>query len=264
MTGGALARDHDLLRRAVRDAGALALDYFRRGRDRYEVREKSPGDPVTEADLAVDAALREALVGARPDYGWLSEETDDDPARLAARKVWVVDPIDGTRGFVRGAREWAVSAALVEAGRPVAACVFNPAAGAFHDAVAGGGARVNGAPARVSAARSVAGAALASSRHERRRALWSGRVPEAELRPIDAIAWKLALVACGGVDGAVALRPKSDWDIAAGDLLIREAGGAVTTPDGGALIYNRPDVRKRGLVAAGPELHRLLVARLAR
>ena len=260
-TGDSADGDHALLCRAVRAGGALALDYFRRG---FEVHEKSPGDPVTEADLAVDSALRETLGAARPGYGWLSEETDDDPARLDARRVWVVDPIDGTKGFVDGDHEWAVSAALVEDGRPVAACVFNPAAEAFYDARKGGGTRLNGEPVRVADRASLAGAALASSRNERRRALWRDRVPEAAIRAVDAIAWKLALVAGGRVDGTIALRPKSDWDIAAGDLLVGEAGGIVTAPTGETLRYNRRNVRKPGLVAAGPALHRQLVARLAR
>ena len=255
-----LAADHALLCRASRAAGALALGYFERG---CEVREKSPGDPVTEADLAVDAAMRDALCGARPDYGWLSEESEDDPARLDAERTWVVDPIDGTRGFVAGNRDWVVSAALVEAGRPVAACVFNPARDAFYEALAGGGARRDGAPMRVSDTADPARAVLASSRHERR----SPRrdpAPEARRRALDAIAWKLALVAEGEVDGTVAPGWKSDWDIAAGDLLVREAGGAMTAPDGAALRYNRADARQRGLVAAGPALHRLLIARLSR
>ncbi len=256
-----LRGDHALLRRAVRDGGALALDYFERG---FDVREKRPGDPVTEADLAVDAALRKTLMGARPDYGWLSEETEDDPARLGSERVWVVDPIDGTRGFVDGNREWVVSAALVEAGRPVSACIFNPCEDAFYDAFAGGGTRLNGNPVRVAGAERISGAVLASSRNERRRALWRDRFPEAEIRVIDAIAWKLALVAGGSVDGAIALRPKSDWDIAAGDLLIGEAGGAMTTSAGEVMRYNRKSVRQESLVAAGPALHRLLMARLAR
>lgn len=259
MTGGAPVGDHALLCRAVRAGGAIALDYFEHG---FDVREKHPGDPVTEADLAVDAALRETLLAARPDYGWLSEESEDGPARLGARRVWVVDPIDGTRGFVDGTDEWVVSVALVEAGRPVSACVFNPSTAAFYDAFEGGGTRLNGNPVRIADRPNLSGAALASSRNEQRRALWRDRFPEAEIRIVDAIAWKLALVAGGVVDGTIALRPKSDWDIAAGDLLIREAGGAVTTPEGETMRYNGRSVRKGGLVAAGPALHRRLIARL--
>ncbi len=260
MTGASLAADGALLCRAVREAGALALERFRSG---FEVHEKAPGDPVTDADLAVDAALRAALCGARPGYGWLSEESAGGPDRLRAARTWVVDPIDGTRGFVERNREWAVSAALVEAGRPVAACVFNPALDAFYEARRGAGARRNGKPIRVSAAGAAEGAALGSSRNEIRRALWRGAVPGADIRPIDAIAWRLALVAGGELDGTVSLRPKSDWDIAAGDLLVAEAGGAATTPDGAEPLYNRSETRKRGLIAAGPALHRLLLARLA-
>lgn len=138
--------DHALLCEAVRAASAIALDFCKRG---FEVREKNPGDPVTEADLAVDEALKTRLMGARPDYGWLSEESDAGPDRLTAPRVWVIDPIDGTKGFVDGNHEWVVSAALVEDGRPVAAVVANPNTGQFVEAMKGGGTRVNGRSVRV-------------------------------------------------------------------------------------------------------------------
>ncbi len=256
---GALPADHALLCRAVRAAGAVALDYFHNG---FDVREKNPGDPVTNADIAVDDALREALLADRDGYGWLSEESETRAPQTDPRRVWVVDPIDGTRGFVAGNHEWAVSAALVEAGQPVAACIFNPADDAFYDASLGSGVRRNGATVHASRQERLTDAVLGSSRHEQRRALWRYRFPETEIRIVDAIAWKLALVADGSLDGLIALRPKSDWDLAAGDLLVREAGGIVTAPDGEPLDYDGRRVRKPGVVAGAAILHSRLLARL--
>lgn len=254
-----LADDLDLLRQAVREASDIALDFFRRG---FEVREKKPGDPVTEADLAVDDALRRTLLGARPDYGWLSEESEAGPDRLQAPRTWVVDPIDGTKGFVDGNDEWVISVGLVEAGRPVAAVVANPRRAEFVEAIKGGGTRLNGESVHVTPANALPGAKLGSSRNEQRRQLWQHHFPEAKIAVVDAIAYKLALVAVGALDGVIALRPKSDWDIAAGDLLITEAGGAMTDPDGNVMVYNQADLRKPGLIAAGTALYPVLQAAL--
>jgi len=253
--------DHRLLCEVVRDAGAIALDYFQRG---FEVREKNPGDPVTDADLAVDEALKSRLLAARPDYGWMSEETEDDLARLAAPRTWIVDPIDGTKGFVDGNHQWVVSAALVEAGRPVCAVVFNPGTGQFVDAYKGGGTRLDGEPVRATRVASLAAATLGSSHNEQRRELWQHLFPESQIEVVDAIAYKIALVAIGAHDAVIALRPKSDWDIAAGDLLVTEAGGMMTDADGNRMIYNQEDVRKPHLVASGAVIYPALRAALER
>lgn len=256
-----LADDHALLCEAVRAAGAVALGYFRTG---FEVREKNPGDPVTDADLAVDAMLRERLAGRRPGYGWLSEESADSPERVSAPRTWVVDPIDGTKGFVSGNDEWVISVALVEAGRPVAAAVFNPLREEFFDATKGGGARLDGEPARVTRAASLHGLRLGSSRNEQRRNLWQHLFTDAHIEVVDAIAYKLALVACGALDGVIALRPKSDWDIAAGELLVTEAGGVMTDADGKRLVYNRRPTRQPDLLASGAVIFPALRAVLER
>jgi myo-inositol-1(or 4)-monophosphatase len=253
--------DHALLCEAVRAAGAIALDYFERG---FEVREKNPGDPVTEADLAVDEALKARLMAARPDYGWLSEETEDDGSRLTAPRTWIVDPIDGTKGFVEGNHQWVVSAALVEAGRPVCAVVFNPGTEQFIDARKGGGTRLDGKTVRATRAVSLADATLGSSHNEQRRQLWQHLFPDSAIAVVDAIAYKIALVAIGEHDAVIALRPKSDWDIAAGDLLVTEAGGVMSDADGNPLLYNLEGVRKPHLVASGAVLYPALRAALDR
>ncbi len=245
---------------AVREAAEIALDFFRRG---FEVREKNPGDPVTDADLAVDEVLKKRLIGARPDYGWLSEESSGGSDRLTAPRTWVIDPIDGTKGFVDGNDEWVVSVGLVEAGRPVTAVVANPRTEQFVDAVKGGGTRLNGTPVKVTSAAALPGVKLGSSRNEQRRQLWQHLFPDTSIEVVDAIAYKLALVAIGALDGVIALRPKSDWDIAAGDLLITEAGGVMTDADGNIMIYNQPEVGKPNLVASGSAIYPALRAALS-
>ncbi len=256
----ALTEDHALLCAAVRAAGPVAMHHFEAG---FEVREKAPGDPVTDADMAVDASLREALRGPRPDYGWLSEESAEHASRQAAPRTWVIDPIDGTKGFIEGNHEWVISAALVEAGAPIAAAILSPVTGDFYDAVLDGGCRHDGAAARCTEVASLAEATLGSSRNEQRRALWSDHVGDATIQVVDAIAYKLALVAVGQLDGTIAMRPKSDWDIAAGHLLITEAGGLMSDADGNALIYNRDEIRHPNLVASGAALYPALRAALA-
>lgn len=260
-SASARAADHALLVAAVRKAGALAKRFFDEGQRSWE---KRPGHLVGEADLAVDRSLRNALLRARPDYGWLSEESDDDPGRLAKRRVFVVDPIDGTRAFIAGRPEFAISAALIEDGRPVSACVFNPATDELFDAEKDGGARLNGRRLGVSARQSLSGATLLSGRAEMQRKLWSELFPEARIEPVSSIAYKLALVAAGKFDAMVSLWPKHEWDIAAGDLLVAEAGGRVSAADGALLLYNRPRPRLANCVASNGHLQAVLIARLTR
>jgi len=255
-----LDEDHELLCAAVREAGAVAMRYYGGS---YDVREKKPGDPVSEADLAVNDALRDRLCGARPDYGWLSEETADTPERMLARRTWIVDPIDGTKGFIAENAEFAVSVALVEGERPIAGVVFNPATDEFFDALKGGGARLNGQRLRVTTTASLDQARLGTSYNELRRKLWAHLFAESEIAPVDAIAYKMVLVANGRFDAIISRRPKSDWDIAAGDIIVHEAGGVVRGLDGGLLHYNRAETRHPGLVASNPLLYPTLCARLA-
>lgn len=255
----ALEGDRRLLVEAVRKAGGVARRHFRRP---VRTWEKKPGHVVSAADLAVDACLRECLVGARPDYGWLSEESGTEAGALEARRFWLVDPIDGTRSFLKGRPEFAVAAALVENGRPLAAAVYNPATDELFDAVPGGGARLNGRRVRAGEHEELRGARLLLSRTEAERATWPRAFPEATVLGLSSFAYKLALVAAGRADGAVTLTPKSAWDVAAGDLLLAVAGGIATTLDGAPFAYDRPAARYPSLVAAAPRLHRLLLNRL--
>ena len=248
----ALVRDR--LASAVREAGALALHMFR-GRPASWI--KGASSPVSEADLAVDALLRERLLAIR-DAGWLSEETEDDPARLQRAEVWVVDPIDGTRAYLAGLAEWVIAAALVRFGRPLVAALYAPVSDELFLSVAGGGATLNGAPIRASTGDQLAGATFSGAK--RRLDSLAAVEPRIVTAPrIPSLALRLARVATGALDGTFAAPNSHDWDLAAADLLVHEAGGLVTGLTGESLIYNRPDPVHGALVAAGRARHELLL-----
>ena len=221
--GGA---DHQLLLQAVRDAGACALKRFQK---EQKVWRKSKYHPVCEADIETNTLLQERLMGARPDYGWLSEESEDSAQRLKRRRAWVVDPIDGTNSYLKGIPEFAVSVALIEDGAALLGAVYNPAREELFEAVKGAGARLNGAGIRVSERADLAGLQILASRSEHREAGWPERFRAENVRAMSSIAYKLALVADGRFDAAASAWPKADWDICAGCLLVEEAGGAISS-----------------------------------
>jgi len=244
------AEDLALLEAAALEAGAIAMRYFRRD---PEVWHKQGGSPVSEADIAVDRRLGEMLRTARPDYGWLSEESVDDPTRLARTRVFVVDPIDGTRAYLRGEEDWAVSLAVVENGRPVVAALLQPSTGRLMTAVAGRGAHLEGRRMRVEGRTSLAGARLgAPSKYLERREV--REIGFAARRTVPSLALRIAAVADGSLDVAYGTGNAHDWDLAAADLLVHEAGGRFCNRRGEAPQYNSPVPRHPALVAATPDL----------
>jgi myo-inositol-1(or 4)-monophosphatase len=253
-----LTEDFDLLQTVVRKAGALALSYF--GREIIS-KQKPDGTRVSEADYAVDEMLQARLTQARPSYGWLSEETADDPIRLERRFTWIVDPIDGTHAFLAGTPEWTIAAALVDNGAPVLAAVFNPATSEMFTARAGQGAYLNGKPIHVKDRSRIEGSTVIASGGMFKKKIWREPWPRMQLGWVNSVAYRLARIAQGRVHATISTTGKSEWDLAAPALLVQEAGGCVTGIDGSAFTFNRPVPRLKGLVAAGPELHGLLVAR---
>ncbi len=255
------ASDLELIEAAAREAGELALSYRRQGK--VKVWGKPGGSPVTNADLAVDKLLTETLRAARPDYGWLSEETADDRSRLERRRVFVVDPIDGTIAFMKDRPHWAVSIAVVEDGRPVAGVLHAPSHQETFVAQAGEGARMNGQPIHVGDRDRLEGAALLADARYLRKPDWPRPWPEdLTIETRNSVAYRMALVGCGGFDAVVAISSKCDWDLAASDLIVREAGGCATDHRGGRFAYNQASVTKRSLVCAGPALHALILERV--
>ncbi len=239
----------------MQEAGALALAAFRGQQKSWF---KDGGSPVSEADMAVDALLHERLLGATPGFGWLSEETLDDPARLAAPFVWVVDPIDGTRAYLGGKSEWVVSVALVTQGRPILAAVFAPVSGELFLATAGAGATLNGLPIRATDGAGLPAARIAAPRSYLE-TLATSEPGIVQLPRVPSLALRLTRVAQGIVDMAFATGNSHDWDLAAADLLVHEAGGAVTTFAGQSVVYNRPEPVHEALVAAGRTRHAALI-----
>jgi myo-inositol-1(or 4)-monophosphatase len=252
---------HALFRKletAVCEAGALALRAFRTPLKTWT---KGQGSPVSEIDIAVDALLRQRLTEAAPDFGWLSEESVDDRARLSARRVWIVDPIDGTRAYLGGKPDWTISAALVEDGRPVLGAVFAPVDNEMFLAATGEGTTCNGVLIKASTGDALAGARVAGPKNqlERLTTLWPEIVP---IPRIHSLALRFTRVAQGQIDVAFANGDGRDWDLAAADLLVHEAGGELTTMAGGTLTYNRANPVHGALVAAGRSRLRALVAAL--
>lgn len=252
-------QDRDLLIHAARQGGAIALRFWKRDPQVWE----KPGDlgPVTEADLAVNDALESTLRGARPDYGWLSEESADDPARLTAERVFIVDPIDGTRSFMAGEDTFGVSLAVAERGMVVAAAVYMPALDRMYAADAHGATR-NGQPIRASARAGIEGASLLTTRPNLLPEHWPGGVPDLRRSFRSSIAFRMCLVAEGRHDGMLSLRDSFEWDIAAGDLIARQAGAVVSDRRGAALVFNRARPLASGVLAAAPGLHGALMGRL--
>jgi myo-inositol-1(or 4)-monophosphatase len=247
----------DELASIVREAGAIAVSTFRG--EQLKSWTKSGDSPVTEADIAVDLFLRERLTRLMPDCGWLSEETEDDRARLGGSRLWIADPIDGTRAYVNGRTDWAVSVALVESGRPVAAAVFAPMEDGLYLAIAGEGATLDGSPIKASI-----GAAFESARVAGPKPMIGelekfapGIIAEPK---VHSLALRLTRTAAGRLDVAFASKNSHDWDLAAADLIVHEAGGALSTLEGGTVVYNGAETRPGALVAAGITRHAGVIA----
>ncbi len=250
-----ITRDAALLTDTVREAGALALSLFRTELKNWT---KGASSPVSEADIAVNDLLENRLRSATPDYGWLSEESVDDEARLGKRMTWIVDPIDGTRGYLAGREDWCVSVALVEDATPVLAAVFVPVSDEFFFAVRGQGAALNDAPVHA-----TAGAELDFSRVAGPKPLVERldlSAGEIVLHPrIGSLALRLCRVAQGSLDAAFAGGQSRDWDLAAANLIVQEANGRMTALSGDTISYNRREVTHGVLVAAGRDRHARIV-----
>ncbi|MEI2805730.1 3'(2'),5'-bisphosphate nucleotidase CysQ [Albidovulum sp.] len=256
------ANDLELLTGAARAAGEIALRYWRKRPESWD----KPGGagPVTEADLAVNGMLHADLGAARPDYGWLSEETPDDAARLGRGRSFIVDPIDGTRAFIDGDESFAHSLAVAEAGRIIAAVVYLPAKDALYAATETGEATLNGQPIRASARTEAERATLLASRPNLAPEHWKDGTPPPFRREFRAsLAWRLCLVAEGRFDAMLSLRPTWEWDIAAGDLIARRAGARVTDRMGDAIAYNAAEPLAQGIIAAPEPLWRAIRGALA-
>jgi myo-inositol-1(or 4)-monophosphatase len=249
--------DHTRLQSIVREAGAIAYASWPGAGHALESWDKTPGNPVSAADMAVDSFLKYELKTLLPSAGWLSEETVDAPGRLENRLIWLVDPIDGTRDFIRGRSGWAVSVALISEGRPLIGMLSAPARGEEWIAIAGQGAERNGAALRASRRESFAAARVPTDSLTK-----EDRVLTMVEKP-NSIALRVAMVAADEADLVATLRWGYEWDIGAAALIAREAGAATTDAFGAPLAYNKRDPRAFGLLVSAPGIHSAAVDHLA-
>lgn len=236
------------------------MPYWRKSHRSWEKAEGA--GPVTEADLAVDAMLSTRLRAARPDYGWLSEESDDDLSRLDRKHVFIIDPIDGTRAFMAGERSWAHSLAVATEGRIDAAVIMLPAKDRLYSAAKDCGAKVNGETIRTSQKADLNEATVLSAKPNLDLHHWPFGLPPIQRHFRASIAYRLALVAEGRFDAMLTFRDTWEWDVAAGSLIIEEAGGVVSDRTGALPCFNNPTPMLHGLLAGGTSVHRSLVKSL--
>lgn len=256
------ASDLPLLIDAVRVAGRVATSFVGQSAKRWD--KPDGAGPVTEADLAVNDMLQTTLLLARPDYGWLSEETEDDTQRLGQDRVFIVDPIDGTRSFTEGANTWAHAIAVAEHGEVTAAVVYLPLLGLLYTAARGSGAHLNGALIRASDVAGFSGATILAAKPAMAANVWRGGVcPPFVPAYRPSLAYRLGLVAQARFDAMLTLRPSWEWDIAAGALIVAEAGGTITNQRGAPLRFNNADPRLDGVVAGGRAIHTTVMDELA-
>lgn len=252
--------DLPLLIDAAKEAGRIASSYS--GKDAKRWDKADGAGPVTEADLAVNQMLEARLPAARPDYGWLSEETEDNSDRLRARRLFIVDPIDGTRSFAEGSDTWAHALAVVEDGVATAAVIYLPKRDLLYSAAAGQGAFLNGKPLTPKTAPLSDQSEILAAKPALADQHWSNGAPAMKRVYRPSLAYRMGLVAQGRFDGMLTLRPSWEWDIAAGDLILREAGAVCTDRQGQPLRFNNREPQVRGVVAAGPSVHTSLVQAL--
>jgi len=229
--------DLSIAKTAAIEAGGIILNYYKAD---YEIKDKGYHNPVTTADNAADTRLKEILMVARPNYGWLSEETVDSLERLTKDRVWIVDPLDGTKEFIEGVPHFVVSVALVENGNPIVGVLYNPVTAETFTAAKGEGAELNGEKIQCATKDNVGNMVILNSRSETRRGLWAPYDGTfGELRAIGSVAYKLGLTAAGKADIFASLRPKNEWDICAGNCIINEAGGKLIDLKGNRVVFNR-------------------------
>ncbi|HEY2389123.1 MAG TPA: 3'(2'),5'-bisphosphate nucleotidase CysQ [Candidatus Binatia bacterium] len=241
---------------AAREAGQILLRHYGGA---LKVSEKSVDNPVTAADLEANEALKTKILGAFPGDGWLSEETADSDERLKQKRVWIIDPLDGTKEFISEIPEFVVCVALVEDGAPRVAVEYNPVRDELFTAVKGRGAFLNGQVIHVSKQVDLRHAHVLASRSEEARGEWDPYQEKMHVELTGSVAYKFALVASGRFDATFTLTPKNEWDVCAGSLLVAEAGGMVTDPDGRAIRFNNPSTLLPGLVASNQLLHRSIL-----
>ena len=240
--------DIEIAEEAAIEAGKIILSYYKSG---YSIKEKGYKNPVTTADYESDNCIKKLLTEARPEYGWLSEETADNDLRIKREKVWVVDPLDGTKEFIEGVPNFVVSIGLVENGIPIVGVLYNPITQEIFRASKGDGAFLNGNLINCISKENISDMVILNSRSETRKGLWEDFESDfGVLKPVGSVAYKLGLTAAGAADVFASLRPKNEWDICAGNCIINEASGKLIDLNGKQRLYNQKNTLiKSGLIA---------------
>lgn len=257
--GSGLEDDLTLLKDAVLDASKIALKHFGNSPD---AQKKADGTEVSEADLEVNDHLFSTLTGARPDYGWLSEESPKTTDRFQKERVWIVDPIDGTRGFLQNKTDWTIAAGLLENGKPVVGVVFAPARDEFFAAALGTPATLNGAQIKVQDASKIEGTRILAGKSLLKSPHWETPWPNIDLMWSNSMAYRICLVAKGAAHATISVNAKSDWDLAGAHTILASAGGIMTADSGATPVYNKKNVLHHRIIAAGPDLSSALLKRL--
>src|SRR5579863_8260066 len=252
-----LTRELALAKKAARAAGEILRGYWKR--EGLKIGSKGHDNPVTQADLEADGAIKKLLRDPFPDYGWLSEETADNDDRLKCRRVWIVDPLDGTKEFITGIPEFAVAIALVENGTPVLGVTFNPIKREMYWGARGAGCYLNTRRVRVTRTRTLKSATVLASRSETKRGEWQVFDGMWKVSPTGSVAYKLAMVAAGRADATFTRSPKSEWDVCSGAALVAAAGGTVTDINGNPVRFNQKNPLLPGFIADNTTLHRELL-----
>ncbi|MBM4256393.1 MAG: 3'(2'),5'-bisphosphate nucleotidase CysQ [Deltaproteobacteria bacterium] len=263
MTTPTFTQEKDCAIAAAREAGAIIRSFYS-AQYTVDYKDRRKDSPVTIADHQANEKIHAILRAAFPQYGWLSEETVDSPERLSRQRVWLVDPLDGTKEFIDKIPEFGVSIALIDNGRPMVAVVYNPIHDQLFWAVRGQGAWHDQRRLQVTQTRQLSAATILASRSETKRGEWKNFLSQFQMRPMGSIAYKLAVLAIGDADATFTLTPKNEWDICAGVLLVEEAGGRVSHLDGRQVIFNQPKTLLQGLVASNTLLHSQLLNLIAK
>jgi len=245
-------REMTVAQEAARAAGKVILRWYE---GEYTVRDKSSDSPVTEADTEANQCIHEHITAAFPDDGWLSEETSDSPSRLDKKRVWVIDPLDGTKEFIKHIPEFCVCIGLVENGEPILGVTYNPVRDEMFAAARGAGTTLNGEQVMVSAQASLADATVLASRSEVNRGEWKAFESEMRVDLTGSVAYKLALIAAGRADATFSLTPKNEWDVCSGAALILEAGGRFAARSGEPRRFNQADPLLQGIIACNANLY---------
>lgn len=253
------SKDHRLLKDIVIESGKIAIKWFK---NKPRVWKKKDGTEVSEADLEVNDFLHKELKDKLPKTGWLSEETKDDYLRLNFKKTLIIDPIDGTKSFLNGKKDFSISIALIESGKPISAFIYNPANKELYEAEKNKGSWLNSKKITTTNTKVIDNCKMCAFKPMFSHPAWKRPWPKMQIKNKNSIAYRMALVSCGKFDSMMALNRKSDWDVAAGDLLISEAGGKVTDHKGNQLIYNLKDTSKKSIIGSCMGLHDKIVSRV--